>query len=58
MTVEETVLEKVKILPPNGKQEVLDFIEFLEEKEAKSQPRRILYGILADSMKRSECQVS
>ena len=35
MTVEETVLEKVKVLPPNRKQEVLDFVEFLESKEAK-----------------------
>ncbi len=48
MTVEETVLEKVKVLPPNQKQEVLDFVEFLEEKEATSQPRRSLYGALAD----------
>lgn len=48
MTVEETVLEKVKVLPPNRKQEVLDFVEFLEEKEAKPQPRRSLYGMLAD----------
>ncbi len=36
MTVEETVLEKVKVLPPNRKQEVLDFVEFLENKELKN----------------------
>lgn len=48
MTVEETVLEKVKVLPMNRKQQVLDFVEFLEEKEAKPQPRRSLYGILSD----------
>ncbi len=35
MTVEETVLEKVKVLSPNRKQEVLDFVEFLESREAK-----------------------
>ena len=35
MTVEETVLEKVKVLPMNRKQEVLDFVEFLESREAK-----------------------
>lgn len=35
MTVEEAVLEKVKVLPPNRKQEVLDFVEFLESREAK-----------------------
>lgn len=48
MTVEETVLEKVKVLPPERKQEVLDFVEFIESKEAKKQPRRSLYGALAD----------
>jgi hypothetical protein len=48
MTVEKTVLEKVKVLPPNRKQEVLDFVEFIEAKEAKKQPRRSLYGELAD----------
>ncbi len=35
MTVEEMVLEKVKVLPPNRKQEVLDFVEFIETKESK-----------------------
>ena len=48
MTVEETVLEKIKVLPPSRKQEVLDFLEFLEDKEAKPRPRRSLYGALAD----------
>ena len=37
MTVEETVLEKVKVLPMNRKLEVLDFVEFIESKEAKSE---------------------
>ncbi|MDQ3087282.1 MAG: hypothetical protein M3Q78_01645 [Acidobacteriota bacterium] len=35
MTVEETVLEKVKVMPMNRKLEVLDFVEFIESKEAK-----------------------
>lgn len=48
MTIEETVLEKIRVLPMNRKQEVLDFVEFLEEKEAKPRPRRSLYGALAD----------
>ena len=48
MTSEEVLLEKFKVLPNNRKQEVLDFVEFLEEKEAKPQPRRSLYGILSD----------
>ncbi len=33
MTVEEVLLEKFKILPMNRKQEVLDFAEFLTQKE-------------------------
>jgi hypothetical protein len=48
MRVEEAVLEKIKAMPPNRKQEVLDFVEFLEAKEVKPQPRRSLYGILSD----------
>lgn len=47
MTLEETVLEKVKVLPMNRKREVLDFIEFLESKEAVKTPRRSLKGALA-----------
>ncbi len=33
MTVEEVLMEKVKVLPPNRKQEVLDFVEYLEGKK-------------------------
>ena len=48
MMVEEILLEKVKALPVNRQQEVLDFAEFLALKEATSQPRRSLRGALAD----------
>jgi hypothetical protein len=48
MTFEEVLMAKVKVLPMNRKQEVLDFAEFLEQKEAAPQPRRNLYGILVD----------
>ena len=48
MTSEEVLLEKFKVLPMNRKQELLDFAEFLESKEAVKKPRRSLYGILAD----------
>jgi hypothetical protein len=50
MTLAETVIEKIKKLPVNRQQEVLDFAEFLAEKEVdKSKlPRRSLRGILAD----------
>lgn len=48
MTSEEVLLEKYKVLPKNRKQELLDFAEFLEQKEAKPKPRRSLKGALAD----------
>jgi hypothetical protein len=48
MTVEEILLEKIKVLPMNRKHEVLDFAEFLEEKEAKPKPRQSAYGMLSD----------
>jgi len=48
MTVEDAVLENVKKLPVEKKQEVLDFAEFLVQKDALKKPRRSLYGALAD----------
>jgi len=64
MTIEETVLEKVKVLPPNRKQEVLDFVEFLEGKKSNDKEtvidsainevfatRRKLLARLAEGMK-------
>lgn len=47
MTSEEVLMEKYKVLPKERKQEVLDFVEFLEQKEAKPKPRRSLKGALA-----------
>jgi hypothetical protein len=35
MTVEDIVLEKLKTLPDDKKQEVLDFAEFLVQKESR-----------------------
>ncbi len=48
MTSEEILLEKYKILPKNRQDELIDFAEFLEQKEAKPKPRRSLKGALAD----------
>ena len=49
MTSEEVLLEKFKVLPPNRQQELLDFAEFLESKEAINKtPRVSLKGIWAD----------
>ena len=36
MTSEEVLLEKFKVLPVNRKQELLDFAEFLTQKENES----------------------
>lgn len=49
MTSEEALLKKFKVLPTNRKQELLDFAEFLEQKESSKHPRRrSLYGIWSD----------
>ena len=37
MTIEQAVLEKIKVLPINRQQEVLEFAEFLESKKEKRQ---------------------
>ncbi len=48
MTVENAVLENIKKLPAEKKQEVLDFAEFLVQKIEPKTPRRSLKGALAD----------
>lgn len=47
MSIEEAVLEKLRVLPPHRQQEVLDFAEFLERKSAPVRPRRSLKGLWA-----------
>ncbi|MFN0139518.1 MAG: DUF2281 domain-containing protein [Pyrinomonadaceae bacterium] len=47
MTVTEALIEKVKALPKVRQQEVLDFAEFLSEKEKPKTPRKSLQGALA-----------
>jgi len=49
MTVEEQVLEKLRDLPPDKRQEVLDFVDFLKEENCgPKKPRRSLRGLWAD----------
>ena len=48
MTVEDAVLEKIKKLSVEKKQEVLDFAEFLIQRDKPRKPRRSLKGALAD----------
>lgn len=45
MTIEEAVLEKLRQLPQEKQQEMLDFAEFLQHKTSSRLPRRSLEGI-------------
>jgi hypothetical protein len=48
MTLEQSVLETLRTLPPEKKQAVLDFAEFLRGKQGEKRPRRSLKGLCAD----------
>jgi hypothetical protein len=48
MSIEQAVAEVLKKLPPHRQQEVLDFAEFLGQKDSPPQPRRSLEGLWAD----------
>lgn len=45
---EQEILDKLRALPEIKKQEVVDFIEFLAQKNKPSTPRRSLEGIWTD----------
>jgi hypothetical protein len=48
MTIEEQVLEKLRDLPPEKQKEVLDFVDFLKEKNGSSKMRNSLRGLWKD----------
>ncbi|MEZ4863323.1 MAG: DUF2281 domain-containing protein [Caldilineaceae bacterium] len=48
MTIEQAVLQHLTTLPVEQKQEVLDFVEFLQTKRKMKQPRRNPIGLFAD----------
>jgi Protein of unknown function (DUF2281) len=48
MTIEEQVLEKLRDLPPEKQKEVLDFVDFLKEKNGSSKMRHSLRGLWKD----------
>ncbi len=48
MAIWDAVAERMRALPPDRQQEVLDFVEFLERKSAPPQPLRSLYGLWAN----------
>jgi hypothetical protein len=48
MTIEEQVLEKLRALPPEKQKQVLDFADFLQEKNGPKEPLRSLRGLWKD----------
>jgi hypothetical protein len=49
MTIEQQVLEKLRDLPPEKQMEVLDFVDFLTEKNGgPKKPLRSLLGLWSD----------
>src|ERR1022692_1547392 len=48
MTIEEAILEKVRMLPPEKQHEVLDFTEFLQARASANGPRKPLRGLWKD----------
>jgi hypothetical protein len=48
MSTEQTILEKIRQLPPDKQQEVLDFVESLQQKTTQKQPLRDPEGLWAD----------
>jgi hypothetical protein len=48
MTIEEMILDKLRQLPPEKQREVLDFLEFLKQKEIPKRSRRSLKGLCSD----------
>lgn len=59
MNIEQTVLEKLKTLPPEKQQEVLDFVEFLQskthQKQSKSQQGEPVVSVLTLAQKYIGC---
>ena len=47
MSIEEAIVEKVRALPPERQQEVLDFVEFLEQRGKPKQPLKSAEGLWA-----------
>lgn len=48
MNLEQAVLDKLRELPPNHQQEVLDFAEFLHQKNILKRPLKSVKGMWAN----------
>jgi mRNA-degrading endonuclease RelE of RelBE toxin-antitoxin system len=46
MSIEELVIEKLRGLPPDQRKEVLDFVEFLQEKKGAKQLERVVREVV------------
>ena len=48
MNLEQALLENLRALPPDKQQEVLDFAEFLQQKNRPKKPLKSVKGLCAD----------
>jgi hypothetical protein len=48
VNLEQSILDNLRQLPPEKRQEVLDFAEFLRQKTVPKQPRLSLKGLWTD----------
>jgi len=48
MNLEQAVLEKLRALPPDQQQEILDFAEFLQQKNLTKKTLKSVKGLCAD----------
>jgi len=48
MSLEEAVLDKLRALHPGKQQEVLDFAEFIQQKNPTKKPLKSVKGLCAD----------
>ncbi len=48
MNLEQAVLDKLRALPPERQQEVLDFAEFLQQKNILKRPLKSVKGMWAN----------
>jgi hypothetical protein len=48
MNLEQAVLDKLRTLPPDRQQEVLDFAEFLQQKNLLKRPLKSVKGMWAN----------
>jgi hypothetical protein len=51
-SLEDTIIEKLRTLPPERQQEVLDFVEFIQQRVQHKQPRQSVKGLWKDLIDR------